>query len=295
MNNITNTTRVEKPSKVFIKWFVVGSIGLGFFYLLVSSVLGGGLSHSFEQFGLLQPWISLLILSFGVQMGLFQLIRKGFGMIGGSSTVSGVSMLLCCVHHVGDILPVLGVSTLGVLLTAYQKDFLILGILVKIFGIFYLARKLRFKLKPVFKYTLALSTGLIMISGVLAVSLDMYKKTKTPSGIVAKANTTLSPQTKQVGVVEVEVTPKQLNHGREMVFTIVLDNHSIDLNYDYTKIAAVVDNEGNIYRPITWTGVGSGHHVSGDLVFDKLSKNASSVGLNIKGIDGKMVNFEWKL
>ena len=262
--------------QIFTKWVVLGALGLASFYFLLSSILSGGFNHAFDQFVSLQPWISLLILSFGIQIGLFQLVRKGSGLIGGSSTVSGASMLICCVHHVSDFVPILGVSALGVILTAYQKDFLILGILMNIGGIYYMARLLHFTGKPLIKYSLIVSLVLI-----------------AAFGINAKV-AVLEPQTKQVGVVEVEVAPKQLNHGQEMIFTLSLNNHSIDLSYDYTKIAVVVDDSGKIYYPVNWTGGNSGHHVSGDLIFDKMSNNATHVGLNIKGVDGKNVNFDWE-
>ncbi|EKE13379.1 MAG: hypothetical protein ACD_13C00022G0020 [uncultured bacterium] len=285
---------MTKPWQIFTKWSIFGSLGLALFYFLLSSLLSGGISHSLDQFVILQPWISLLILSFGVQMGLFQLVRKGFRLVGSSSTVSGVSMLLCCVHHASDLLPILGVSALGLVLTAYQKDFLIFGVLMNILGIFYMAKLMRLTDKPVFKYLFMSSAVLVLAFGVFTITKDVFAKKPSSLGASVKVNP-MEAQVKQVGVVDMEITPKQLARGREMVFTVSLDNHSIDLNYDYTKIVVVVDDTGNIYKPVKWTGESAGHHVSGDLVFNKLSGKASSVGLNIKGIDGKNVVFNWEL
>lgn len=272
---------MTKPWQIFFKWSFLGSFGLALFYFLLNSILSRGISHSFDQFAALQPWISFLILSFGVQIGLFQLIRKGNHLIGSSSTISGVSMLVCCVHHAADFLPILGVSALGLILTAYQKDFLILGLIMNVLGILYMARFLNFTNKPIFKYLLISSSILAAVFGVFAITKDIYA---TPES-----------QIKQVGGVEVEVVPKQLNRGSQMIFTISLNNHSLDLNYDYTKISMVVDSDGNIYKPLNWNGGVGGHHVSGDLIFDKLSDKAVSVGLNIKGIDNQNTVFEWKL
>jgi len=285
---------MTKPWQIFTKWSIIGSLGLLLLYFLLSSLLSGGVSHSLDQFVVLQPWISLLILSFGVQIGLFQLVRKGARLVGGSSTVSGVSMLLCCVHHASDLLPVLGVSALGLVLTAYQKDFLIFGVLMNILGIFYMAKLMHFTNKPVFKYLFISSAVLVVAFGVLTITKDVFAKKPSSLGASIKVDL-IEAQTKQVGVVDVEITPKHLARGREMVFTVSLDNHSIDLNYDYTKIVVVVDDTGNIYKPVNWKGESAGHHVSGDLVFNKLSGKASRVGLNIKGIDGKNVVFNWEL
>ncbi len=104
-----------------------------------------------------------------------------------------------------------------------------------------------------------------------------------------------SKESSTAGVVEVTAVPKELSAGREMIFTLDLNNHSMELDYDYTEMAIVVDNEGNIYRPTRWIGGSGGHHVSGDLIFEKLSGKAKSVGLNIKGIDNKNVVFDWEL
>lgn len=275
----------------FTKWTILGSLGLVLFYFLLASLVSRSLTHSLEQFIILQPWMSLLVLSFGIQVGLYQLIRKGFGMIGGTSATSGVSMVVCCAHHISDFLPILGMSGLGLMLTTYQKDFLILGVILNIFGVIYLTRFVRVK-SAYFHRLLIAFAGLFIAFGALSVAKDIY--TKTLSTISVKESLP-GPQTKQVGMVEVEVAPKQLSHGRQIVFTLRLNNHSIDLNYDFAKIAVVVDSSGNIYEPVSWSGGMGGHHVSGDLAFGKLSDKAENVGLNITGIDNQKVVFEWKL
>ena len=104
-----------------------------------------------------------------------------------------------------------------------------------------------------------------------------------------------SSETSTAGVVEVEAIPKQLGPGQKMIFTLKLNNHSMSLDYDYTKMAIIVDDEGNIYKPIEWIGGVGGHHVSGDLIFGKLSGKAKRVGLNINGVDDKNVVFDWEL
>ena len=102
-------------------------------------------------------------------------------------------------------------------------------------------------------------------------------------------------QTAKAGAVDIEAQPKRLRRGDEMIFTLTLDNHSIDLNYDYLKIAVAVDNDGTLYKPVGWTGGSSGHHVSGDLIFDTLSSKASHIGLNFTGVDDQNISFDWEL
>lgn len=93
----------------------------------------------------------------------------------------------------------------------------------------------------------------------------------------------------------VEAVPKQLVPGSEMIFTLYLKNHPTDPDYNHTNMALVVDGEGKIYKPINWTGESGKTQVTGDLIFDKLDKGASRVGLNIKGVDNKNVVFDWEL
>lgn len=111
----------------------------------------------------------------------------------------------------------------------------------------------------------------------------------------ARSQVSYSKQTASAGVVEVEAIPKELTPGRKMVFTLYLNNHSIDLNYELTKLAVVVDDTGRIYKPVNWTGESGGHHLSGDLEFDKLSGKAKHIGLNLTGINNQKVVFDWEL
>ncbi len=104
-----------------------------------------------------------------------------------------------------------------------------------------------------------------------------------------------SKESSTAGVIEVGAVPKELGPGREMIFTLNLNNHTMNLDYDYAKMAVVIDDRGNIYKPVKWISEGGGHHISGDLVFSKLSNKATHVGLNISGIDNKNVNFDWEM
>lgn len=131
---------------------------------------------------------------------------------------------------------------------------------------------------------------LATIGGILITGLLLYKNYSKDT---QSAN--YSAQTMTAGRVEIKAMPKELKPGREMVFAISLNNHQINLSYDFTKIAAIVDNNGNVYRPVKWTGGEGGHHISGDLVFGKLSDKARQVGLNLAGIDGQKVMLDWEL
>ena len=56
-----------------------------------------------------------------------------------------------------------------------------------------------------------------------------------------------------MGAVEVQVTPLQLTPGKQPVFKISPNTHSVELNYDYSKINTLTDNEGTTYQAENWT------------------------------------------
>lgn len=123
-----------------------GVLGLSTFYFLLLFAVTQDLSHPWNQFILLQPWISLLILGFGIQVGLFWLLRKGFPCsteqqkdttlaTGTSTFFSGGAMVACCAHHLVEILPIIGFSAAALFLSEYQQQLLIFGVLANLAGI----------------------------------------------------------------------------------------------------------------------------------------------------------------
>ena len=116
------------------------------------------LTYPLSQLKALNPWISILIVGFGIQSGLFGLIRKGQMLrfhnkqanvsMGTSSAFSGISMVACCAHHLADVIPVLGLAGLSLFLTEFQKEFLIVGVGINLIGVIYMLWILTGKEKP---------------------------------------------------------------------------------------------------------------------------------------------------
>ena len=114
---------------------------LGVYFGII--ILAEGLSHALEQTTKLWYWVAVLAVGFGVQAGLFSLIRRGLRERKASATASVVtsggasagSMAACCAHHLTDVLPLLGLSGLAAFLASYQLLFIILGALSNIIGI----------------------------------------------------------------------------------------------------------------------------------------------------------------
>lgn len=105
----------------------------------------------------------------------------------------------------------------------------------------------------------------------------------------------LATQTSTEGAVTVKATPKTLVSGSQAVFEIVFDTHSVDLNYDVAGITHLTDDEGNNYKPVSWSGGKGGHHLEGALSFSPILEKATKVTLTLSKIDGTDRVFSWDL
>lgn len=88
-------------------------------------------------------------ITFGIQAALFSILRfrlfiptavtaQSGAVMGTSGGTSVTAMVACCIHHVTDVLPVLGLSAAATFLTRYQRPFMLLGLGMNIFGIFFM-------------------------------------------------------------------------------------------------------------------------------------------------------------
>jgi hypothetical protein len=85
-------------------------------------------------------------ITFGIQAALYSILRfrlfvpisstKHTGtVVGTSGGTSVTAMVACCIHHVTDVLPVLGLSAAATFLTRYQRPFMLVGLGMNIVGI----------------------------------------------------------------------------------------------------------------------------------------------------------------
>ncbi len=138
MNN-SDKSLIVKP----LLWGILAAILLFSAYFGILSLLNSPF-HAWQQFFLLWPWMSLLIIGFGVQMGLFTYLREYqkkmhaegtcTATVAATGGVSTGSMIACCLHHAVDVLPFLGLSAAAIFLTKYQSFFLALGIVSNLLG-----------------------------------------------------------------------------------------------------------------------------------------------------------------
>lgn len=104
------------------------------------------------------------------------------------------------------------------------------------------------------------------------------------------ATESLGPKSGEMGAVDVQVTPISASN-----FEIVLNTHSVDLDFDLREIVTLIDNNGKEYKPVSWSGDRGGHHLSGELQFSTMDPLATAVTLTINDIEDEVLSLEWVL
>ena len=151
-------------------------------FLLGSSLMAGvyfgiltwaqGWEYAISQFVLNRWYILPIFLTLGIQVALYSILRFRLfipttstghtgAMMGASSGTSVTSMVACCLHHVTDVLPILGLSAAATYLTRYQRPFMLVSLGLNLIGIIFMLVVLyreRQKLQPVQKFQPVLET-----------------------------------------------------------------------------------------------------------------------------------------
>jgi len=87
-----------------------------------------------------------IIIGFGVQAALYVILKfrlfipnavtgASGALMGASGGTSSVAMLACCVHHITDVLPILGLTAATTFLARYRHQFMWAGLGMTIVGI----------------------------------------------------------------------------------------------------------------------------------------------------------------
>lgn len=128
---------------------LLGAAGLLTLYLVIISIAQGA-QHAVEQFALDAPFVALIAIGFGTQVGLYvelravnRRLRSSAAAVAASTGTSTAAMLACCAHHVADLLPLVGLSAAAVFLDTYKTPLLLIGLGMNMIGIVVIARQLR--------------------------------------------------------------------------------------------------------------------------------------------------------
>jgi hypothetical protein len=125
-----------------------GLLALG--YSLVIGLSSRSVTHLLSQWRTDAIFLALVMGGFGVQMGLFSHVRRvirGDGraaaVTAGSTATSTTAMVACCLHHLNDIVPFLGLSGAATFLVAYKMPVILASLAANAVGIALMLRALR--------------------------------------------------------------------------------------------------------------------------------------------------------
>ncbi len=124
---------------------LLGSLFLSALYFGIVSWAEGP-SHALELFWEDKFIVIPMILGFGIQVGLYTILKKRLFMpvesIGPSGALTGAgggmsvtAMVACCAHHVTDVLPIVGLTAATTFLAEYRYVFMVLGLGITVAGI----------------------------------------------------------------------------------------------------------------------------------------------------------------
>lgn len=129
---------------------VFAALLLALGYSLIIGLSSQSFSHLLTQWRSDVLFIALVTTGFGIQMGLFSHVRRvirGDGtaaaVTAGSTATSTTAMIACCLHHLNDIVPFLGLSGAATFLIDYKTPVVLLSVAANGVGIALMLRTLR--------------------------------------------------------------------------------------------------------------------------------------------------------
>jgi hypothetical protein len=125
--------------------FLFGSAFISTFYIGILTWVQGW-EYAINQLSRDRWYVLPIIFGFGIQAALYIILRfrlfvpvsttgHGGAMMSASGGTSATAMLACCIHHVTDVLPILGLSAAATFLTRYQRPFMLIGLTMNMIGI----------------------------------------------------------------------------------------------------------------------------------------------------------------
>jgi hypothetical protein len=304
---------------------VAASAALLLLYFFILSI-ANSFEHALEQFYTMWYLIGALVVLFGVQVGLYSYIKTlerrpaaVTAELAASGSVSGTSMVACCLHHVTDVLPVVGLSAFSVFLLQYQIAFMLLGVFSSLVGITMMLAIMQthglFETKSVFarvfRYDMVTLRNVTVMFAAIFVSAAFFISAFPPQTVmvatdktpiltsVAASKFSNPKQTQAVNPiildalvdeqagVSIEVVPKPFVVGKPLSFEMRINTHTGSLDFDLVEVSYLEDDTGKRYKPLKWQGSPlGGHHRSGTLVFPALDRQPDKLKLVVADVYG---------
>lgn len=126
---------------------LIGAIAIAGIFYLAQAIGMQSLSGPGHFFKAKWYFISPLIVSFALQVGLWKAIKQmawqhaGTGAVATSGGVSTGAMIACCMHNFAALLPVLGISGAAVFFSTYQSQVFLISIALSLGGLIYMKFK----------------------------------------------------------------------------------------------------------------------------------------------------------
>ncbi len=129
---------------------LLAAAGLVSGYSLIIGLSSQSWSHLVVQWRIDAVFITLVALGFGIQMGLYQHVRcvvggdgRAVAVTAGSTASSTTAMVACCLHHLSDIVPFIGLSGAATFLIQYKVPVVLISLAANAVGIALMVRTLR--------------------------------------------------------------------------------------------------------------------------------------------------------
>ncbi len=288
------------------------------FYFGVLS-LANSPRHALEQLGLFWYLILPLVVLIGIQAGLYTHIKcsiseKNFstakGGMAASGGISGGAMVACCVHHVADIFPFLGLTAAAVFLSQYQGAFMVLGIVSGVIGVLYMLEAMK-KNNIAFGSAAfledldlaVLKKGAIIIGIVVVGTVFFYNYAGLETSAAKKVPETFSANDNPEG----EYLNRPLtNNGATMTASPSFDGNALNVFIafnvphgkpiiDFSEVVTL-EIEGKQYNSTEWIpfkqDMGAGVHIGGELKFGGVKTAPANFSLKVKNVFGADWEFE---
>ncbi len=119
---------------------LMGAVMLMGVYLGIVS-LAESPKHALSLFWEDKIFVIPIMIGFGIQVGLYTFLKTGAHLpaSGAATATSGgmstVAMVACCVHHVADVMPILGLTAAATFLANWKIPFMVVGLISNALGI----------------------------------------------------------------------------------------------------------------------------------------------------------------
>jgi hypothetical protein len=228
--------------------------------------------------------------------------------IAATGGVSAGAMVACCLHHLVDLLPILGLSAAAVFLSTYRLPFILFAVAANIFGILFMLSILHRQdfsaPNPLFQLLLSFDLRKLRIAfvalAVVIVGISfLLSATKAAAAESPKQAQThdLQELVDDRNAITIRVKPEAFLLGELLSFQVQFDTHQGNLDFDPAAISYLEDGKGNLLRPLFWQGsLPGGHHRSGVLTFPAVSDQTQEIRLTLENVFGiPERTFEWTI